>query len=146
MWMLVAAIALGGCGGSEEGDMDVQQRAEERAVQTRAFVDDLVERLGGTGVEVTEDSFDPCDLAVEDSGVLHTYTLRFSVGPDAADRLGGEIADALAADGWTVRADPPNPDRGEVSVRFLRDSFSIGSKIATKTGTATAGGSGGCVS
>lgn len=141
--VLVVAIALGGCTGSEDTDMDVQQRAEERASQTRVFVDDLVERLDGAGVEVTEDSVDPCDLAVEDSGLLHNYSVRFTVDGDAIDRLQGEIADGLGADGWTVRRDAPN--RGVVSVRFLRETFSIGAAISSETGNATAGGSGGCV-
>ena len=143
--VLAAVLALGGCGGSEVDQSDVQERAESRAVQTRGFVDDLVTGLDGMGVEVTEDSTDPCDLAVEDSGLLHNYSVRFTVDEDAVARLQGEIADTLEADGWTVRRDVRDDERGIVSVRFLKDTFSMGSTIS-ETGNATAGGSGGCVS
>lgn len=144
--MVMAALTLGGCGSSEEDEMDVQERADARAVQTRGFVDDLVTRLDGMAVEVAQDSTDPCDLAVEDSGLLHNYSVRFTVDDDAVARLQGEIADALEADGWTVRRDARNDERGVVSVRFLKDTYSIGSKISEETGNATAFGSGGCVS
>lgn len=139
---LATTVALSGCGDGKEDDMDLQQRAEQRAVQTREDVDDLVERLGGTGVEVTEDGFEDCDPADPDSGLLHNYGLRFTVEPGAADLLQGTIATDLEADGWTVRRDAPNG--GVVSVRFLREAASMGAKISG-TGNATAGGSGGCV-
>lgn len=141
--MVMTALALGGCANSEEDDMDVQERAEARAVQTREFVDDLVSRLDGAAVEVVEDSIDPCDLAVEDSGLLHNYSVRFAVGDEAVGLLQGEIADSLEVGGWTVRRDPV--ERGLVSVRFLKDTFSFGATISQETGNATAGGSGGCV-
>jgi hypothetical protein len=144
MIVLVAAV-LGGCQGGKENGMDVRERAEAKAVETRGHVDDLVERLGGSGVKVVGDDIIDCDPQDPDAGLVHNYTVRFTVEDDAAGRLQGEIADALEADGWTVRRDAPNPDRGVVSVRFLRDSFSMGSKIAD-SGMATAGGSSGCVS
>lgn len=140
--VLATAVALGGCGGGEKDDMDLQQKSDQRAVQTRGYIDDLVERLGGTGVDVTEDGVESCDPQREDSGLLHNYGLRFGVESGAADLLQGAIADDLAADGWTVRRDAPN--RGVVSVRFLRDGFSMGAKISDN-GNSTAGGSGGCV-
>lgn len=142
MIVLVAAV-LGGCQG-KENDMDVQQRAEAAAVKTRQYVDDLVERLGGTGVTVVGDDIIDCDPQHPDAGLSHSYQVRFTVEDDAAGRLEGEIADDLEADGWTVRRDAPNTDRGTRSTRFLRGSFSIGSEIAD-TGNATAGGSTGCV-
>ena len=123
----------------------MRQLAETRAAQTRGFVDGLVTRLRGIGVEVAQDATGPCDLAAEDSGLLHTYIVRFTVDDDAVARLQGEIADALEADGWTVRRDARNDERGVVSVRFLKDTYSIGSKISEETGNATASGSGGCV-
>lgn len=140
--VLVTAVALGGCGGGEKDDMDLQQKSDERAVQTRGYVDDLVDRLGGTGVDVTEDGAESCDPERDDSGLVHNYGVRFDTESGAAERLQGAIADDLDADGWTVRRDAPN--RGVVSVRFLRDGFSVGAKISD-TGNATAGGSGGCV-
>lgn len=143
MIVLVAAV-LGGCQGGKENDMDVQERAEAKAVETRGYVDDLVERLGGTGAKVVGDDIIDCDPQDPDAGLLFNYTVRFTVEDDAAQRLEGEIADALEADGWTVRRDAPNTDRGTMSTRFLRDSFSIGAHISD-TGNATAGGSSGCV-
>ena len=142
--IVLAAAVLGGCQGGKENDMDVQERAEAKAVETRGHVDDLVERLGGTGVKVVGDDIIDCDPQDPDAGLLHNYTVRFTVEDDAAARLQGEIADALEADGWTVRRDPPNTDRGTMSTRFLRDSFSMGATVAD-TGDATAGGSSGCV-
>jgi hypothetical protein len=141
--VLMAAV-LGGCQDGKEKDMDVRQRTEAEAVKTRQHVDDLVERLGGTGTEVVGDDITDCDPQDPDAGLVYNYTVRFTVEDDAADRLEGEVADALEADGWTVRRDPPNTDRGTMSTRFLRDSFSMGATIAD-TGKATAGGSSGCV-
>jgi hypothetical protein len=145
-WVLVVVclLGLGGCGDGKESDMDQQERAEQRAVQTRAEVDDLVDRIGGTGVEVTEDGFEDCDPQDPDAGLLHNYGVRFTVGDDAIARLRGEVADALEADGWTVRRDEPG--NGEVSVRFLKGEASMGAIVSTQTPNATAGGSGGCVS
>ena len=140
---LATTVALGGCGNGKENDMDVQQRAEQRAVETRGHVDDLVERLGGTAVTVTGDDFVDCDPQDPEAGLLHNYTVRFTAEDDAADRLQGQVADELEKDGWTVRRDAPN--EGVVSVRFLRDAASMGAKVSD-TGNATAGGSGGCVS
>lgn len=140
---LATTVALSGCGDGKENDMDLQQRAEQRAVETRANLDDLVDRLGGTDVEVMEDGFEDCDPQDSDSGLLHNYALRFTVEPGAADLLQGQVASDLEADGWTVRRDAPNGDL--TSVRFLRDAASMGAKVSA-SGNATAGGSGGCVS
>lgn len=141
---MMVVLAVSAC--SQEQDRTVvRQQAEARAAQTRGFVDDLVTRLDGVGVEVAQDATDPCDLASEDSGLVHNYIVRFTVEEDAIARLQGEIADALEADGWTVRRDARNDERGVVSVRFLKDTYSIGSKISEETGNATAFGSGGCV-
>lgn len=142
--IVLMAAALGGCQGDKENDMDVKERTDAKAVETRGYVDDLVERLGGTGAKPVGDSITDCDPQDPDAGLVHNYTVRFTVEDDAADRLQGEIADVLEADGWTVRRDPPNTDRGVISVRFLRDSFSMSAKISD-TGNATAGGSSGCV-
>lgn len=142
--VLATTVALGGCGDGEESDVDVQERAETKAVEVRRNVDDLVERLGGTQAAVAGDDIIDCDPQDPDAGLLHNYTVRFTVSEDAAQQLQGEIAESLEADGWTVRRDAPNEDRGVISVRFLREPMSMGAKISD-SGRATAGGSSGCV-
>lgn len=142
--VLATAVALGGCTSSKEGDMDLRERAEAQAVVVRGHVDDLVQRLDGTGVSVAGDDIIDCDPQDPAAGLLHNYTVRFTVEPGAAELLQGDVADALQADGWTVRRDAPNAERGVISVRFLQDGMSMGAKIS-ETGNATAGGSSGCV-
>ncbi|WP_332667408.1 hypothetical protein [Aeromicrobium sp.] len=142
MILLVAAV-LGGCQGDKENDMDVQQRAEAAAEKNRQHVDDLVERLGGVGAKVVGDDIIDCDPQDPDAGLLHNYTVRFTAPEGAETRLKGEVADALEAEGWTVRRDPDT--EREISLRFLRDGTSLGAKLAVHSDGATAGGSSGCV-
>lgn len=141
--VLAALVALGGCDSGKGDDMDVQKRAEAEAVKTREYVDDLVERLGGTGAKVVGDDIIDCDPQRPEAGLLHNYTVRFTAPEDAETRLKGEVADALEADGWTVRRDPDT--EREISVRFLRDGRSMGAKLAVESDGATAGGSSGCI-
>lgn len=137
--MLVALACASGCQGGE--DMDIKQRAEARAVEAREHIDGLADQLG-SGKAVLQDDIGPCEPG-DDSGLDLVYVLRVPVEPGAADRLRGEIADALEADGWTVRRDA---DQGnEVSVRFLRDTFSMGAVVDESVGFASVSGSGGCV-
>lgn len=143
--MIVLLTALvGGCQSSGGNDVDVKQRTEEKAVETRRDVDDLVERLGGTGVTVSHDDIIDCDPQDPDAGLLHNYGVRFTVPDGAEAALKGDVAAALEAEGWTVRRDPDT--EREVSVRFLRGEASLGAKLSRSTSNATAGGSSGCVS
>lgn len=142
---LAVTLALSGCGSNEEDEMDLEQRMEQRAAVTRGHIDDLVERLDGSSIEVVGNDVVDCDPQDRDAGLMLNYTVRFTVDDDAVARLQGEIAEALEAEGWTVRRDARNDEQGVVSVRFLKDTFSMGSKIS-ETGNATAGGSSGCVS
>ena len=137
--MLVALVFASGCQRGEE--MDISQSAEARAVEARGQVDGLADRLG-SGREVLIDDIGPCQPG-DDEGLDLVYSLRVPVEPGAADRLRGEIADELESDGWTVRRDA---DEGsEVSVRFLRGTFSMGAIVDESVGLASVGGSGGCV-
>lgn len=134
---LAGVVVLGGCGPGEEGR---QQRAEARAEQARVHVDDLVERLGGTEVEVVGDSI--IDCLPPDSGLEPYYAVRFTVVAEVADRLQSEIADDMESEGWTVRRDGYSD--GETSARFWQDPFGM-SAIISDSGKATANGSSGCV-
>lgn len=139
---LVALLVLvNGC--TQEDDMDLQERAEARAVEARSHIDDLAARIGAEPPEVRQDKLTDCVPGQEDSGLDLVYTLRVAVDPGAADRLRGEIADHFESEGWQVKRDP---DSGTVvSVRFQKDTFTIGAKVSEADGQATVGGSGGCV-
>lgn len=137
--MLVALAFAGGCQGGE--DMDIAQRAEDRAAEARGHIDDLADRLG-PDKEVLTDDIGPCEPG-DDEGLDLVYSLRVPVDPGAADLLRGEIADELESEGWAVRRDA---DQGEeVSVRFLRGTFSMGAIVDESAGLASVSGSGGCV-
>lgn len=135
--LLMTGAVISGCGADEEGR---ERRADERAEQARVHVDDLVKQLGGTAVEVVSDDIGECLPPA--SGLEPNYAVRFTVGADAADRLQGEIAEDLEADGWTVRRDGYSD--GETGMRFWRTPYAISSRISD-TGQATAVGSSGCV-
>jgi hypothetical protein len=141
--VLAALVALGGCDGSKGDSMDVQERAEAAAVKNRQHVDDLVERIGGLGAKVVGDDIIDCDPQDPDAGLLHNYSVRFTAPEGAEARLKGEVADALEAEGWTVRRDPDT--EREISVRFLRDGTSLGASLAVESDGGTAGGSSGCI-
>ncbi|GAA3546436.1 hypothetical protein AFL01nite_28090 [Aeromicrobium flavum] len=140
--LMLCGIVLAGCG--KEDDMELQERAEARAAKARGFVDDLAARVG-TAPEVVQDEMGDCVPGREDSGIDLSYTVRVAVDDGAADRLRGEISDHFAAEGWEVKVDPVDPENQVVSVRFAKDTFTMGAKISESDGRASVGGSGGCV-
>ncbi|MBC9226744.1 hypothetical protein GL325_10435 [Aeromicrobium sp. 636] len=140
--LMLCGIALSGCG--KEDDMDLQDRAEARAVEARAHVDDLAQRLG-TDPEVVQDEITTCVPGQDDSGLDLIYTVHVTTGVDAAERLPGDIAEHFAAEGWQVKRDHREPGSDEVSLRFTKGTFTMGANLNTSNGRAAVGGSGGCV-
>ena len=140
--LMLCGIVLAGCG--KEDDMDRQERAEVRAEQARAHIDDLAARLG-TDPQVVQDEMGDCVPGQEDSGLDASYTVHVTIDAGAAERLRGEIADHFAAEGWEVKRDPQDSDGDEVSVRFAKDTFTMGANLSESAGKAAVGGSGGCV-
>lgn len=134
-------VVSAGCRDGEEKQMDLQQRAEARAAEARAYVDELA-ALVGADPEVRQDDLTECELGGS-GGLDLIYSLRVTVEPGTAERVRGEIADRYEADGWTVRRDPVDGD--EVSTRFLKGTFAIGANVNERVGVASVGGSGGCV-
>ncbi len=141
--LAICGALLSGCGKEEDG-MEQQERAEARAAQTRAHIDDLAARVG-TAPQVVQDEIGDCVPGQEDSGLNPTYTVHVTTDDTSVDRLTGEVADHFAAEGWTVKRDPVDPEDGEVSVRFAKEEFNMGAQISEKAGRAAVGGSGGCV-
>jgi len=137
----VVVLMVSGCG--KENGMDLQERAEARAVEARGHIDQLA-RSVGTDLVVRQNSLTDCVPGQDDSGLDLVYTVHVTVEPGAADRLRGEIADRLAAEGWTVKQDPEH-ESGLVSVRFQKDTFTMGAKVSEADHWAAIGGSGGCV-
>ncbi len=137
------ALVLSGCSKEEDG-MELEQRAEARAVELRALVDDLASRVG-TDPEVKQDAKPYCEPGQEDSGLNPTYTVHVSTDDTSAARLTGEVADQLEADGWTVKRDPVDRETQEVRVRFAKGEFNLGVLISQEAARASVGGSGGCV-
>jgi hypothetical protein len=142
--LMLCGIVLAGCGKEDGDDMELQERAEARATQARGHVDDLAGRVG-TAPQVVQDELGDCVPGQEDSGIDLSYTVHVTVDEGAAERLRGEIADHFAAEGWEVKTDPVDPQNQVVSVRFAKDTFTMGAKVSQESGRAAVGGSGGCV-
>jgi len=140
----LAVLVLAGCQSDAEREADLERRVEERAAQSRELIDDLAARVG-TSPEVRQDEVADCVPGQDDSGRQPTYTVGVTIHPDAVARLTGEIADDLAADGWTVKRDPVDPENKVVSVRFAKDVFTMGVRISEETKVATVGGSSECI-
>jgi|GEM_PF-3957964 len=138
--LLAIGIALTACG--KEDDMNLQERAEARAVEARAHIDDLAARVG-TDPEVRLNTLTACIPGQDDSGLDLVYTLHVRVEPGAAARLTDEISAHFAADGWVVKHDPV--DDGAVSVRFQKGTFTMGANVSEADEWAAVSGSGGCV-
>ena len=133
----VLSILTAACGEpSEEERAKVTNRAEQVAAEARAEIDALTARLG-THPVVQQDALVNCEFGQDDSGKYLLYAVDVTIQPGSLRRLKGEIADAYAADGWTVRQE----DDG---ARFLKDRTSLGAHVYEDIGLARVGGSGGC--
>ena len=124
--------------------MELHERAEARAAESRAYIDDIASRVG-TNPDVVEDEMLDCVPGQDDSGIDPSYTVHLQVDDGAGERLRGEIADHFAAQGWEVTRDPIDPVKKQVSVRFAKDPFTMVAKVSNSSGRAAVGGSGGCV-
>lgn len=140
--LMLCGIVLSGCG--KEDDMQLRDRAEARATEARAHIDDLAARVG-TDPEVVQDELGECVPGQEDSGLDLSYTVHVTVDDGAAERLRGEIAEHYEAQGWKVTRDPQDPADDEVSVRFAKDTFTMGANLSPSASRAAVAGSGGCV-
>lgn len=98
--------------------------------------------LVGSEREVKQDTLGPCGLGGEE-GLSLSYIVHVVVEPGTSERLEVEIADRYEADGWDVRRDPPSGN--EVSVRFIKDGYSIGARVDETVKRAAVLGSMGCV-
>lgn len=135
--LALAFILTAACGEpSEEERAEMTKRAEQLAAEARAEIDALAARLG-THPVVQQDALVNCEFGQDDSGKYLLYAVDVTIQPGTFDRLKGEIADAYAADGWTVRQE----DDG---ARFLKDRTSLGAHVYEDIGLAAVGGSGGC--
>ena len=134
--IIVLGLALGACGDNKE---DKMRTIDEVAAQARHDIDALAARLG-SDPEVREDVITDCTPGQKDSGKDLIYTIHVTIEPGAMDRLKGEIAEALRADGWTVKE-----DAGSESVRFAKGDATMGAVVWEDLGKASVGGSGGCV-
>ena len=143
--LIVAIVACGAliaaCG--KEDDMTVQERAEARAAQARAHIDDLASRVG-SAPQVVQDELASCDPST-DEGLDLIYVVHLTADDGSVERLQGEVADHFAAQGWEVKRDSVDPERKTVSVRFAKDTFTMGAEISQTAGKVVVGGSGGCV-
>ncbi|MFS0886875.1 hypothetical protein [Aeromicrobium sp. 179-A 4D2 NHS] len=140
--MIVACgVLVAGCG--KEDDMTVQERAEARAAQARAHIDDLASRVG-SAPQVVQDELASCDPST-DEGLDLIYVVHLTADDGSVERLQGEVADHFAAEGWEVERAPGDRERRIVSVRFAKDTFTMGAEISERTGRAVVSGSGGCV-
>lgn len=137
--MVAALLLMTAC--NEEDEMGLQERAEERAAEARAHVDDLANRVGETG-EVLMDELTDCVPGQEDSGIDLVYKLRVQTEGDP-EQLLDDVSGQMASEGWQVKRDPPAD--GTVSARFGKDGFSMSARVSTSSGLATVSGSGGCV-
>lgn len=137
--MVAALLLMTAC--NEEDEMGLQERAEERAAEARAHVDDLANRVGETG-EVLMDELTDCVPGQEDSGIDLVYKLRVQTEGDP-EQLLDDVSGQMASEGWQVKRDPAAD--GTVSARFGKDGFSMSARVSTSSGLATVSGSGGCV-
>jgi len=140
--IVVGGVLIAGCG--KEDDMTVRERAEARAEQARAHIDDLASRVG-TAPQVVQDELASCDPSTED-GLDLIYIVHLTADDGSVERLQGEIADHFSAEGWEVEPAPGDRERQIVSVRFAKDTFTMGAEISERTGKVVVSGSGGCVS
>lgn len=141
--LLVLTLGTTACSSEEDPVADTTQ-VDQVAAAARAAVDDLAARVG-TDPETRQDVITDCVPGNKDSGRMLAYTLRVTVDDGAVDRLRGEIADELAADGWTVKPRPAgNASSGE-TVDFEKDGTTMGASIFVAKGYAAVSGSGGCV-
>ena len=136
---LTVAMLLTAC--NEEDDMGLQERAEERAAQARAHVDDLARRVG-QDPEIRMDELTDCIPGQEDSGIDLVYIVRVQTVGDS-ERVLDDVSNQMASEGWRVVRDPDSG--GTVKARFGKDGFSMGARISTSSGLATISGTGGCV-
>lgn len=127
--------------GCSEDEVQLQERAEARAAEARAHVDDLAARVGPT-TEVLTDELIDCIPGQEDSGIDLVYQLGVDTEGDP-EQIISDVSDLMTDEGWKVKRDPDS--NGSVKVRFSKDGFSMGARISTTSGLATVSGSGGCV-
>ena len=142
MAIVVCGVLIAGCG--KEDDMTVRERAEARAEQARRHIDDLASRVG-TAPQVVQDELASCDPST-DEGLDLIYIVHLTADDGSVERLQGEVAEHFAADGWEVERAPGDRERQIVSVRFAKDTFTMGAEISERTGKVVVSGSGGCVS
>jgi hypothetical protein len=135
---LLVALSTAGCGGDTGGAGVDETDMDEIAQETRGYVDDLA-RMVGEDREVVQDTVTDCVPGDSDSGKEVLYNLRVTTGPDAEERLLGEIRKTWESRGWS--AEPG----GVVDLRLSKDSFRMGATLSTDGSRASVGGSSGCV-
>lgn len=136
---LMALLMATGCG--KEDEMKLQERAEARAAEARAHIDDLAARVGQT-TEVLMDELIDCIPGQDDSGIDLIYQLGVDTEGDPEQIIDAVVED-MAGAGWDARRRPTDP--GTVVALFAKDGFSMSARISTESGLATITGSGGCV-
>lgn len=133
---IVLTTMLVACGNDKENQM---RSIDDVASQARRDIDALAAQLG-TSPQVKQDVITDCIPGQEDSGKDLIYSVHVTIAPGALNRLKGEIADDLAARGWTVTRGP-----GPEEVSFAKGSATMGAAVREDLGLADVGGSGGCV-
>lgn len=137
---VLAAVTLSGCADDDGSD---ERKAATVAAEARAHIDALAARVG-SNPEPQEDTLTSCVPGNDSSGQMLSYSVRVTVDEDSVYRLRGEIADDLAAEGWTVKPRSSDSGVGE-SVAFQKDATTMGASIFVDKGYASVSGSGGCV-
>lgn len=136
--LTIAALvfALSSCGNNQE---DPVNKIDEVAAQARTDIDALAAMVG-TEPEVKFEKITACDPGRDDSGKEFDYIVHVKVKPGTLARLKGEIADDLAAKGWT-----PHPGPGDEEISFTKGRTTIGATVWEDIKLASVSGSGGCV-
>lgn len=104
-------------------------------LETRSTIDAIAAEVGPT-LRVTEDAVHACDPARPDLGEEYIYGVLVETTPGARERLLGDFATAMRAEGWEVYP------RGDDEVAFRRGNATLGATIDSKPEAYVSGSSG----
>ncbi len=136
--LLAAGLLAGsGCGGPDVDDPGFRQQVQERADAARAEVDALAAQVGSRP-RPSRDELVECEREGEE-GRRVAYSVRVEVGDAARAVAGNPLRDRYESDGWAVAY------RGETTVLFQRSGTQLVLILDPDSGTASVGGTGGCV-
>ncbi|ROR91456.1 hypothetical protein [Nocardioides aurantiacus] len=137
--LLLAAglLAATGCGGPDVDDPGYRRQVQDAADAARAEVDDLAAQVG-SGARPSRDELLTCERGGEE-GRQVAYSVRVEVGDAARAVAGNPLRDRYTSRGWAVTY------RGTSTVLFQKAGTQLVLILDAGTGTASVGGTGGCV-